>query len=86
MGRGARERSRVAHPLRDTVGVGGLAAPRPYALPGRRRRASYRSPGLRLRHAAGRARASTSSASSTEALARQRRGCLLLRESKPCLL
>lgn len=83
MGRGARERSRVAHPLRDTVGVGGLATPRPYALPGRRRRASARSPGLRLRHAAGRARPSTSS---TEALARQRRGCLLLRESKPCLL
>jgi hypothetical protein len=66
--------ARVAHPLRDAVGVGGLAAPSPYPLPGRRGGASARSAGLRLRHAAGRARAST------EALPRQRRR-LLLRQS-----
>jgi hypothetical protein len=51
----------VAHPFRDAVWVGGLAAPRPHALPGR-------------------ASASRTASSSTEALARHGHR-MLLRES-----
>jgi hypothetical protein len=71
----------VAHPLRDAVWVGGLAAPRPHALPGWRRRAAARGPGLLLRRNAGR----SGSSSSTKALACHRRRLLQQESATPCL-
>jgi hypothetical protein len=67
----------VAHPLRDAVWVGGLAAPRPHALPGWRRRTAARGPGLLLRRNA--------ASSSTKALACHRRRLLQQESTTPCL-
>jgi hypothetical protein len=64
----------VAHPFRDAVWVGGLAAPRPHALPGS---ASASRTDLLLRRR---------TASSTEALARHGRRLLLRENQQPSLI
>jgi hypothetical protein len=66
----------VAHPFRDAVWVGGLAAPRPHALPGS---ASASRTDLLLRRR-------TASSSSTEALARHGRRLLLRENQQPSLI